>query len=99
MQGATRGNGLQGENVTPNLRTIRRLPKTLRVQAPDRIEVRGEVYMTKRGFERLNEERANAGQPLFANPREFGGRFTAPARSARYGLATTRPLDLRRGLD
>jgi DNA ligase (NAD+) len=47
VQGATRGNGVQGENVTPNLRTIRRLPKRLKGDPPERIEVRGEVFMTK----------------------------------------------------
>lgn len=67
--GATRGNGVQGENVTPNLRTVRTLPQRLQGEAPRRMEVRGEIYMLKRGFERLNEERAAAGQPLFANPR------------------------------
>src|SRR5581483_8597595 len=79
VQGATRGNGMVGENVTPNLRTIRSIPLTLHSEAPRRFEVRGEVYMTKRGFERLNDERARENEerrargqaelPLFASPR------------------------------
>jgi len=91
VQGATRGNGAQGENVTPNLRTIRRLPKTIRGEVPDRMEVRGEVYMTKRGFERLNEERAHAAQPLFANPRNSAA---GSLRQLDTRITASRPLDL-----
>jgi len=91
VQGATRGNGVQGENVTPNLRTIRRLPRTLKGDVPERIEVRGEVFMTKRGFERLNEERADAGQPLFANPRNSAA---GSLRQLDPGITASRPLDL-----
>jgi DNA ligase (NAD+) len=91
VQGATRGNGVQGENVTPNLRTIRRLPKSLRDGAPERFEVRGEVYMTKRGFERLNNERAEAGQPLFANPRNSAA---GSLRQLDPTVTASRPLDL-----
>ena len=69
-QGATRGDGLQGEDVTPNLRTIKSIPLTVPGgKAPRRFEVRGEVYMPRTSFRRLNEERARQGQPLFANPR------------------------------
>lgn len=68
--GATRGNGSEGEDVTPNLRTVREVPERLRGEpVPDRVEVRGEIYMPTAGFERLNEERAAAEQSLFANPR------------------------------
>jgi DNA ligase (NAD+) len=91
VQGATRGNGLQGENVTANLRTIRRLPKMLKAGAPGRIEIRGEVYMTRRGFERLNEERAEAGQPLFANPRNSAA---GSLRQLDTRITASRPLDL-----
>jgi DNA ligase (NAD+) len=91
VQGATRGNGVQGENVTPNLRTIRRLPKSLRDGAPERFEVRGEVYMTKRGFERLNNERAESGQPLFANPRNSAA---GSLRQLDPNITASRPLDL-----
>ncbi|MGQ9572177.1 MAG: NAD-dependent DNA ligase LigA [Dehalococcoidia bacterium] len=70
VQGATRGDGYRGENVTENLRTIRSIPmRLLAKDAPSRFEVRGEVYMSKAAFERLNEERTEQGQPLFANPR------------------------------
>jgi DNA ligase (NAD+) len=91
VQGATRGNGVQGENVTPNLRTIRRLPKTLKGDVPERMEVRGEVYMTKRGFEKLNEERGDAGQPLFANPRNSAA---GSLRMLDPRITASRPLDL-----
>jgi DNA ligase (NAD+) len=66
-QGATRGDGLTGEDVTANLRTIKDLPTSL----PDKptLEVRGEVYMRIADFQSLNERRGNAGEPLFANPR------------------------------
>ena len=72
IRGATRGNGHLGEGITPNLRTINDIPLRLResdVPIPRRFEVRGEVYMTLSGFERLNERRAAEDQPTFANPR------------------------------
>jgi len=70
VQGATRGDGYRGENISENLRTVRSIPmRLLAKDAPPRFEVRGEVYMSKAAFERLNEERAEQGQPLFANPR------------------------------
>ena len=72
VQGATRGNGYVGENVTQNLRTIRSIPLTLRGSPPPYLEVRGEVYMPVDSFRRLNEERAERGEPLFANPRNSG---------------------------
>jgi len=70
IQGATRGDGLRGENVTENLKTIRSIPLFLRGNdVPPRFEVRGEVYMPKDAFEKLNEELAARGQKLFMNPR------------------------------
>jgi len=70
VQGATRGDGLRGENITENLRTVRSIPIQVRGgSAPARFEVRGEVYMSKTAFERLNNQRADLGEPLFANPR------------------------------
>jgi len=70
VQGATRGDGLRGENITENLRTIRSIPMHLRADLfPARFEVRGEVYMSKAAFEQLNNARADCGEPLFANPR------------------------------
>ena len=70
IAGATRGNGVIGENVTANLRTIRQIPLRLRGTGhPFMMEVRGEVYMPFSGFERMNEERVRNGEPVFANPR------------------------------
>lgn len=70
VTGATRGNGTVGEDVTANLRTIRDIPLRLRGSGhPAMMEIRGEVYMPFDGFERMNEERARANEPVFANPR------------------------------
>ena len=68
VRGATRGDGVVGEDVTPNLRTIRSVPMTL-MDAPSRLIVRGEVFMPKKSFERLNQHQEDEGKPLFANPR------------------------------
>ncbi|MGH7981802.1 MAG: NAD-dependent DNA ligase LigA [Candidatus Udaeobacter sp.] len=69
QQAATRGDGNVGDNITQNIRTIRSVPERLRDGAPKLLEVRGEVYMDRKGFERLNDERKEQGLPLFANPR------------------------------
>lgn len=70
ITGATRGDGYRGENITQNLKTVRSIPLSVpRNQAPPRFEVRGEVFMSKAAFKKLNDERAKEGQPLFANPR------------------------------
>jgi DNA ligase (NAD+) len=70
VEGATRGNGVIGEAVTANLRTIQSIPLRLRGEGhPPLMEVRGEVYMPFSGFERMNEERVRNGEPVFANPR------------------------------
>jgi len=71
VRGATRGDGVQGDDVTPNIRTIRSVPLRLRSDRPEsgELEVRGEVYMTRHDFERMNEEREKAGEKLFINPR------------------------------
>jgi DNA ligase (NAD+) len=68
-QAATRGDGNVGDNITQNIRTIRSVPERLHGVAPKLLEVRGEVYMDRKGFEKLNEERNKEGLPLFANPR------------------------------
>jgi DNA ligase (NAD+) len=92
VQGATRGDGLRGENITQNLRTIRSLPLTVRGDGlPPRFEVRGEAYMTRRGFEQLNEERAGEGQPLFANPRNAAA---GSVRQLDSRITSRRPLDI-----
>jgi DNA ligase (NAD+) len=68
--GATRGDGVTGENVTTNIRTLDTVPEALAGQgAPELIEIRGEVYLERAGFFALNEERAAAGESVFANPR------------------------------
>jgi DNA ligase (NAD+) len=67
--GATRGDGSKGDNVTNNIRTIKAIPLALQGDAPDAIEVRGEVYMPKKAFAKLNEEKEKQEEPLFANPR------------------------------
>ena len=71
-QGATRGNGVTGEDVTRNLRTIRTIPLTLDGFVPPKLEVRGEVYLPKEEFHRLNREREERGEQLYANPRNTG---------------------------
>jgi DNA ligase (NAD+) len=68
-QAATRGDGNVGDNITQNIRTIRSVPERLRDAVPKLLEVRGEVYMDRNGFEKLNAERKKQGLPLFANPR------------------------------
>src|SRR5918912_1090363 len=74
VRGATRGDGTTGEDVTPNLRTVRSIPLALPPEAPRRLEVRGEVYLSPAAFEHVNEERAAAGLPQFANPRNTASR-------------------------
>ena len=72
VQGATRGNGTAGEDVTQNLRTIRTIPMSLLGEPPPYLEVRGEVYLPLEEFRLLNEGRAERGEPLYANPRNTG---------------------------
>ncbi|HTH63328.1 MAG TPA: NAD-dependent DNA ligase LigA [Gemmatimonadales bacterium] len=70
VTGATRGNGVEGEDVTPNLKTVLDLPLRLQGKGwPAKMEVRGEVYLSKSQFARVNQDRAKADEPLFANPR------------------------------
>lgn len=69
VQAATRGNGSVGDDVTANLRTVRSLPLSLGDEPPAALTVRGEVYMPRSVFRRLNERREAEGEPLFANPR------------------------------
>ena len=69
VRAATRGDGETGEEVTPNVRTIRALPLSLSGTHTGVLEIRGEVYLPRASFERINRQRAEAGEPLFANPR------------------------------
>jgi DNA ligase (NAD+) len=90
--GATRGDGIQGENVTNNLKTIRTIPLTVpKDKAPARFEVRGEVYMPKSGLEKLNKEREAEGLPLFANPRNAAA---GSLRQLDPSITAHRPLDI-----
>src|SRR3984893_10370347 len=86
---ATRGDGLVGDDITRNIKTIRSVPEQLRGGAPTVFEVRGEVYMDKRGFAKLNEERSKAGLPLFANPRNAAA---GSLKQLDPALAAKRPL-------
>ena len=89
--GATRGDGFRGEDVTQNLRTIRSIPLSVPKEAPPRFEVRGEVFLPKAGFDKLNEERAVEGQPLFANPRNAAA---GSVRQLDPRITARRPLDI-----
>jgi len=91
VTGATRGDGYRGEDVTQNLRTIRSIPLSVPKDAPLRFEVRGEVYLSKAGFKKLNEERAKEGLPLFANPRNAGA---GSVRQLDPRITAQRPLDI-----
>jgi DNA ligase (NAD+) len=88
--GATRGNGFQGENITQNLKTIRSIPLSVPSGAPPRFEVRGEAYLPKGGLKKLNDERADEGQPLFANPRNAAA---GSVRQLDPKITARRPLD------
>ena len=94
VRGATRGDGVRGEDVTPNVRTIRAIPLRLRTRtagaASGRLEVRGEIYLPRRAFDRINTEREAAGEPVFANPRNAAAgtmRNLEPALVAKRGLS------------
>src|SRR3954468_3176707 len=69
VRGATRGDGVRGEDVTANVRTIRAIPLSLRGAPPGRLEIRGGVYLSRQSCQRMNEEREREGEPLFQNPR------------------------------
>ena len=90
VQGATRGDGLVGEDITANLRTIKSIPLALRERRPGRVDVRGEVYLPTASFEATNRERAERGEPLFANPRNAAAgavRQLDPSATAKRNLA------------
>jgi DNA ligase (NAD+) len=90
LQGATRGDGTTGEDVTANLRTIQSIPLSLREKVPGRVDVRGEVYLPTKAFEATNRERAERGEPVFANPRNTAAgavRQLDPAATAKRNLA------------
>jgi len=90
VRGATRGDGRIGEDVTHNLRTIKAIPLSI-PEAPDMVEVRGEIYFPRSGFAELNERRAEAGEPAFANPRNAAA---GTIRQLDPQIAADRPLSM-----
>jgi DNA ligase (NAD+) len=90
VRGTTRGDGRIGEDVTHNLRTIRSIPLRI-ADAPELVEIRGEIYFPRSGFEHLNAERAEAGLPTFANPRNAAA---GTIRQHDPALAAERPLQI-----
>jgi DNA ligase (NAD+) len=93
--GSTRGDGYNGEDVTQNLRTIRSIPLKLHAsgghRVPDLLEVRGEVILPRKAFQKLNEERVAAGEPMFANPRNAAA---GSLRQLDPKITAKRPLDI-----
>ena len=91
VRGATRGDGVRGDDVTQNVRTVRAIPLSLRGGPKGRIEVRGEVYLPKKNFERINKEQQDAGESLYANARNTAAgtmRNLDPTLVAKRGLAS-----------
>jgi DNA ligase (NAD+) len=89
IRGATRGDGVRGEDVTHNVRTIRTIPLSID-SGPGLMEVRGEVYLSRASFERMNRQQEEAGEPLFANPRNAAAgtmRNLEPGLVAKRGLS------------
>lgn len=92
-RGATRGDGSRGEDITQNLRTINSIPLRLGGDSgiPEVMEVRGEVYLPKKGLRKINEKRERSGEPLFANPRNAAA---GSLRQLDSRVVATRPLDI-----
>jgi len=90
LRAATRGDGIRGEEVTQNVRTVRAIPLSLKGGPKGRVEIRGEVFLPKKNFERINKEQQEAGEPLYANPRNTAAgtmRNLDPALVAKRGLS------------
>jgi DNA ligase (NAD+) len=91
VRAATRGDGMKGEDVTHNVRTIKAVPTQLRGKAPDVIDVRGEVFMTLAGFKAMNQRALEKGEKVFVNPRNAAA---GTMRQLDPRLAASRPLDV-----
>ena len=91
VRGATRGDGTKGEDVTSNVRTIKSIPLRLLGSPPEHIEIRGEIYMSREGFHRMNAERATEGLALYANPRNSAA---GSVRQLDPAITAQRPLDI-----
>jgi len=91
VRGATRGDGLKGDNITQNLKTIHSIPLKLRENILKNIEVRGEVYMTLSGFKKYNAEQSKKGETVFANPRNASA---GSLRQLDSKIVVQRPLDI-----
>ncbi len=89
--GATRGDGIKGEDVTQNLRTVKSIPLSVPKGAPPRFEVRGEVFLSRAAFKKINEDRARDGLPLFVNPRNAAA---GSIRQLDPRVTARRPLDI-----
>ncbi len=89
VQASTRGDGQEGEDVTANVRTIGEIPHALKGRPPGVLDVRGEIYMTKDGFAGINARQAEAGKPLYANPRNSAA---GSLRQLDPGITAARPL-------
>jgi len=91
IRGATRGDGVKGDDITPNLKTINSIPLRLRGNTLKDVEVRGEVYMSLEGFKKYNREQAKKGEMVFANPRNAAA---GSLRQLDPRIVASRPLDI-----
>jgi DNA ligase (NAD+) len=91
IRAVTRGDGIRGDDVSANVRTIRSIPLRLRgSDFPDEFEIRGEIFISREGFRKLNQERGNRGENLFANPRNAA---SGTLKMQKSSLVASRPLD------
>ena len=91
VQAITRGDGIQGDDVTENVKTIRSLTHTLSGNYPEKFELRGEIFMHRKGFDRLNEQRKAAGEAEYANPRNVA---SGSLKTKDTAEVAKRPLDI-----
>ena len=89
IQALTRGDGIQGDNITSNIKTIKTIPLKLKGQYPNFFEIRGEIILPLEGFQKMNEERHAKGEPIFSNPRNTA---SGSLKMQDSGLVAKRPL-------